>query len=281
MADLLAPRRLGGGRVELIHDVGASRDRAARQPAGDDLGQHAHVGRDAEARLRAAARPAETRDHLVEDQHDAALLASRRAARRGSPSAAAPCPTTRPTPRGSRPRCRRAVSASRPRRATSSAGSRMVCSTSAGGNAGRHAAVEVRHRAGRDLVVPAVKVADEAHHLRLAGEGAREAQREMRGLGARRREAHALGARDQALDQLRPAHLELVRGAPVRALRHLRAAPPRPRPDARDRAAARRARRNSRRTRCRRRPTCAGPPRAPHRSDRAAACGDRGSARPG
>ena len=60
-------------RVELVHDVRPPGNRAARQTAGDDLGQHAHVGRDAEARLRAAARPAEAGDHLVEDQHHAVL----------------------------------------------------------------------------------------------------------------------------------------------------------------------------------------------------------------
>jgi len=44
-----------------------------RQAAGDDLGEHAHVGRDAETRLRAAARPAQARDYLVEDQGHAVL----------------------------------------------------------------------------------------------------------------------------------------------------------------------------------------------------------------
>jgi len=53
------------------------------------------------------------------------------------------------------------------------------------------------------------------------GEGARKPQRQVRGLGAGRGEAHAPGARDQALHELGPAHLGFVRGAPVRALRHL------------------------------------------------------------
>ena len=79
----------------------------------------------------------------------------------------------------------------------------------------------MRHRTGGHLIVPAVEMADEAHHLRLGRVGARKAQREMRRLRARRREAHALGARDQPLHQLGPAHLELVRGAPMGALRHL------------------------------------------------------------
>ena len=57
----------------------------------------------------------------------------------------------------------------------------------AGRNARRHAALEVRHGARRHAVVPAVEVADEADHLRLACKGAGEPQRQMRGLGARAR----------------------------------------------------------------------------------------------
>jgi hypothetical protein len=91
----------------------------------------------------------------------------------------------------------------------------------AGGDARGHAAVEVRHGAGCDAVVPAVEVADEADHLGLAGEGAGEAQGKVRGLGARRREAHALCAGDEAVDELGPAHLDLVRGTPVGAERGL------------------------------------------------------------
>jgi hypothetical protein len=49
----------------------------------------------------------------------------------------------------------------------------------AGRNTGRHSAVEVRHGARRDAVVPAVEVPEEADDLRLAGVGAGEPQREM------------------------------------------------------------------------------------------------------
>src|SRR3954464_13173703 len=79
----------------------------------------------------------------------------------------------------------------------------------------------MRHRTGRDGVVPAVKVPDKPDHLLLARVGAREAQREMRGFGTRRGEAHPFGAWDEPLHELRPAHLQLMRGAPVRTLRHL------------------------------------------------------------
>ena len=43
----------------------------------------------------------------------------------------------------------------------------------------------------------------------------------MRGFGAGSRKAHALGTGDQPVDELRPPHLQLVRGAPVRAELHL------------------------------------------------------------
>ena len=74
MADLLAARAGRGFGIELVHDVGAPCDRSTRQPAGHDLGQDAHVRRDAESLLRSAARPAEAGDHLIEDHHHAVLL---------------------------------------------------------------------------------------------------------------------------------------------------------------------------------------------------------------
>ena len=43
----------------------------------------------------------------------------------------------------------------------------------------------------------------------------------MRGLGSRRRETDALGARNEALHEFGPAHFEFVRRAPMGALRHL------------------------------------------------------------
>src|SRR5438445_566903 len=46
-------------------------------------------------------------------------------------------------------------------------------------------------------------------------------QRELRGLGPGAGEAHAPGRRHEPLHELGPAHLELVRGAPVRAERRL------------------------------------------------------------
>src|SRR3954451_16359636 len=79
----------------------------------------------------------------------------------------------------------------------------------------------MRHRAGSDRIMPAMEVADEADHLRFSRVGTREAEREMRGFGAGCREAHALGAWDEPLHQLCPAYLQLMRGAPVRALRDL------------------------------------------------------------
>ena len=55
----------------------------------------------------------------------------------------------------------------------------------------------------------------------MPGVGARDAQRQMRRLGARHREAHHLGRRDELADQLGPADFELVAGAEMRAARGL------------------------------------------------------------
>ena len=49
----------------------------------------------------------------------------------------------------------------------------------------------------------------------------RETQRELRRFRARGSEAHALGRGHEPLHQLGPLHLELVRGAPMRAERRL------------------------------------------------------------
>src|SRR4051795_7863419 len=72
----------------------------------------------------------------------------------------------------------------------------------------------MRHSSGCDRIMPAVEMADEADHLGFAGVCACQAQREVRGFGARRCEAHPLGAGNEALHKLRPAHFEFMRGAP-------------------------------------------------------------------
>ena len=56
-----------------LQDVALADDRATRQAAGHDLGQGSDVGRDAIDLLGAARAVAEAGDHLVEDQHHAAL----------------------------------------------------------------------------------------------------------------------------------------------------------------------------------------------------------------
>ena len=66
-----------------------------------------------------------------------------------------------------------------------------------------------------------MEMADEAHDLVLAGVGARQPDRHVRGLGARRREADLLGARRQLADEFGPAHLEFVARTVVRAELHL------------------------------------------------------------
>ena len=66
-----------------------------------------------------------------------------------------------------------------------------------------------------------MEVSDEADHLRFARVGTGEAECEVRGFRAGGREAHTFGAGNEALHKLCPAHLEFMRGAPVRALRDL------------------------------------------------------------
>src|SRR5207302_5442725 len=63
------------GRGKAIHDLGASAERRQRQPAADDLSEDREIRDDAEALLRSAARDAETRDHLVEDEECARRVA--------------------------------------------------------------------------------------------------------------------------------------------------------------------------------------------------------------
>ena len=72
-----------------------------------------------------------------------------------------------------------------------------------------------------DGVVPAVEVARELHDLRAPRVGAGQAQGEVRGLGARHGEARQLPARNEAVDQLGPADLQLVAAAHVGDARHL------------------------------------------------------------
>src|SRR5437588_3501738 len=62
-------------RGKAIHDLGASAERCQRQPAADDLAEDREIRDDTEALLRSAARDAETRDHLVEDEECGLLSA--------------------------------------------------------------------------------------------------------------------------------------------------------------------------------------------------------------
>ena len=206
--------------VDLVEDLALAGDGAARQAAGHDLGQDAEVGRDAQRLLRAARRPAEAGDDLVHQHHHAALgghVADRlHEARR-----------------------QRHLAPRRARRLEHHDGDVVAAFDQLHDRAdivGRHqdreigdalrdarhrGAVIVRGGAGRDVVVPAMEVADEAHDLVLAGMGARQADRHVRGLGARRGEAHLLGRRDQLAHQLGPAHFQLVARAVMRAEIHL------------------------------------------------------------
>src|SRR5438874_895551 len=69
MRDLFLAGALGDLEIQQIENVLAPGDRAARQTAGEDLGQGRQVGADAISLLRPARRDAEAGHHLVEDQH--------------------------------------------------------------------------------------------------------------------------------------------------------------------------------------------------------------------
>ena len=58
---------------EALHEVLASAEHAHGQPAAQRLAVGDHVGAHAEVFLRAARSQAESHEHLVEDQHDAAF----------------------------------------------------------------------------------------------------------------------------------------------------------------------------------------------------------------
>jgi hypothetical protein len=91
-----------------------------------------------------------------------------------------------------------------------------------GQHAGRGRAVEMVADAECDMILPAMEMAEEADDLRLAGKRAREAERHQIGLGARRGEAHLLGAGNQFLHQRAPAYFQLVARSVMRAMVELR-----------------------------------------------------------
>jgi hypothetical protein len=61
--------------AEALHQLAPAADHAHRQAAAQRLAVGDHVGAHAEVLLRAARRQPEADEHLVEDQHDAALAA--------------------------------------------------------------------------------------------------------------------------------------------------------------------------------------------------------------
>src|SRR5215218_5651393 len=60
---------------ELVHDLGAPAEGRERQPSSGDLSEHGQIGPDPVALLGSAARDAESRDHLVEDEQGAGCVA--------------------------------------------------------------------------------------------------------------------------------------------------------------------------------------------------------------
>ncbi len=89
------------------------------------------------------------------------------------------------------------------------------------GHSGRHGHVEGRVHRRHHAVMPAVEMAVELHHLRMPRIRARNAQGEVRRLGARHGEAHHLRGGHELADELGPADFQLVAGTEVRAPRRL------------------------------------------------------------
>jgi len=220
MGDLLLLPCRGRGVIDQVENLALAGDRAARQAARHDLGQDAEVGRDAHRLLRTARRPAETGDDLVHQHHDAApcrdlahLLGEARRQRHLAPRSARRFEHHR----------RDVVAAlEQLHDRTDIVGGHQDRQVGhALGNARGRRAVIVRGGARGDVVVPAMEVADEADDLVLAGMGAGEADRHVRGFRARRGETDFLGRRDQLAHEFGPTHLELVAGTIVRPEIHL------------------------------------------------------------
>ena len=197
--------------AEAAHQSAPAAQHADGQPAGHRLAVGDHVGAHAEILLRAAGREPEADEHLVEDQHDAALRCTRRAA-----SAATACRR-----RGRNAPCGRCRAASNRPGALA-----FGCSACSGLTSTQAMSRRLSQHAQRRLVhvlaacrsrAPATRIADarlhiappavvgaaEAHQVAAPRVIARQAHRLHHGLGAR----HVKGNLIHAGDLEQPAHV--------------------------------------------------------------------------
>ena len=195
--------------AEALHQVLATADHTDRQAAAQRLAVGHQVGLDAEELLRAAGRQAEAHEHLVEDQHDAALGAD--LAQLLQPGGVGSAVEARALAAGHQRRiARRAlVGVQRLQRVDQHAGDVLAAAQHAqrglvhllervgGLGSGRIA------RAGLNVVPPAVVSAAETHQVAAPGVVARQPHRLHHGLGA----AHVEGDFVQPGDRAQALHV--------------------------------------------------------------------------
>ena len=220
MADLLPPGLFRDLEIQVVQDVLATANGAARKAASDDLGQGGEVGRDTVVGLRPAGGDPKTGNHLVEDQEGAVLTGQR-------PQLVQGVDGRRDLARVAADRLNHhggyiaiagqdlAYQFEVVRRDEDDLPGHLLVDPDAGRT------VEMGVDPERHVVVPAMKMPVEADDLRPSGEGPGETDGHVGGLGARGMEAHPLGTGNHLLDQPAPAHFQLVAGAEMGPLFHL------------------------------------------------------------
>ncbi len=217
MGHLLLPALRHHAEVQQRQDVPAPGHRRARQPAGDDLGERRQVRPHTERRLCAARRDPEAGDHLVQDQQHIVFLRQLtqcahevRADRHLAEGRAGRLQNHRGDVAVARQRGAHRIQVVRRHQHGFFRHARQHAW-------GRRAVVVVGVAAGH-MVVPAMEVALEAQDRLPSGEGARQAHRHQRRLGAGGRETHAFRRGHQPLYGTRPGDLPRMVGAELGAL---------------------------------------------------------------
>ena len=200
VTDLLEALGCRGVEIEQFEDGLRTGDRPARETAGEYLCERSEIRSDAEIRLRAAGRYAETGHNFVEDEHDAASG--------GHPPEHVdefPCDWQNPeAPAGRLEHNCSDVVAGLEESARSlqivGTGEQDVVRNLLEQSRGC-AAVEVVVHTECGVVLPAVEVTHQADQLPLSGEGASEAQRHQVCFRAGRSESHSFCTRHKLLNE--------------------------------------------------------------------------------
>ena len=201
--------------IQHLQHICAAGQSGARIPTRQDLGERGEVRRHSVELLRSSGRTTEARDHFVEDQKHAMPCGHFAQAPQSFPG------------RRDLSKCRsgRLENQRRDVVARSEPVLHLLEVIRRGHQSVLHdSGNDTGRAAGRkaNMVMPAMEVPGEAYDLALAGECARHAQREVRGLRAGHRETHPLCGWDHLLNQFGPLHFQCVAGAVMYALRGLR-----------------------------------------------------------